>query len=214
MNLYGVDSSDTVQCVDLRLGGRFQLVPRYVAADLEMMDSLLAAFEFERRAIVLFGKSVLQPRLISWAGDHPYTYSGDTLEARPWPQPAAKLLAMVNTTLAEVAPTAPAFNHVLANLYRDGSDSMGLHADDEHELGPAPFIASLSFGATRSFQIAPKRKYRTKSASSETLNLLLTPGSLLLMAPPMQRYYVHGLKKTTRQVGPRLNLTFRSVRTR
>lgn len=176
------------------------------------MDTLKAAFMFEQRAIVLFGKPVLQPRLISWAGDHSYTYSGDTLAPRAWPLPAATLLTKVNATLAEFAPAAPAFNHVLVNLYRDGSDSMGLHSDDESELGGAPFIASLSFGAARCFQIAPKRKYRTKGAPSEKLNISLPSGSLLLMEPPMQRYYLHGVQKTTRPVGPRLNLTFRSIR--
>jgi alkylated DNA repair dioxygenase AlkB len=186
-------------------------VPEYVTDDL-MMDTLKAAFDFERRSIVLFGKPVLQPRLISWAGDQPYAYSGDTLEPRPWPGPAVNLLAMVNATLADVAPSAPAFNHVLLNLYRDGSDSMGLHSDDESELGGDPFIASLSFGAARCFQIVPKRKYRTKGAPAEKLNISLPSGSLLLMEPPMQRYYLHGLQKTTRPVGPRLNLTFRSIR--
>ena len=38
---------------------------------------------------------------------------------------------------------------MLANLYRDGSDSNGWHADDEVELGDAPVIASVSLEATR-----------------------------------------------------------------
>lgn len=171
----------------------------------------MTAFAFEQRSIVLFGKPVLQPRLISWAGEHPYTYSGDTLKPRPWPRPATALLTMVNATLAELAPSAPAFNHVLANLYRDGQDSMGLHSDDERELGNDPWIASLSFGAERSFQIVPKRKYRQQGAPQEKFPLILASGSLLLMEPPMQRYYLHGLQKTTRPLGPRLNLTFRSI---
>ena len=33
------------------------------------------------------------------------------------------------------------FNSVLLNYYRDGRDSMGMHADDEPELGPEPVIA-------------------------------------------------------------------------
>lgn len=175
------------------------------------MISLTVAFAFEQRSIVLFGKPVLQPRLISWAGDHPYTYSGDTLSPRAFPDAALPLLKKVNAALAEVAPEAPAFNHVLANLYRDGQDSMGLHADDERELGGDPWIASLSFGAERNFQIVPKRKYHREGATPEKFTLTLPSGSLLLMEPPMQRYYIHGLKKTTRPVGPRLNLTFRSI---
>jgi alkylated DNA repair dioxygenase AlkB len=117
----------------------------------------------------------------------------------------------VNATLAELAPGVPKFNHVLANLYRDGTDSMGLHSDNEKELGDNPWIASLSFGAARSFQIAPQRRFRSKGTPVEKLQLSLPSGSLLLMAPPMQRYYLHGIQKTKRPVGPRLNLTFRSI---
>lgn len=195
----------------LPLGGAYLLLPDAVENTEKWLVSLCAAFKFEARSIHLFGRSVLQPRLISWAGEHPYTYSGDTLEPRSWPAPAADLLARVNSTLAGLFPSAPAFNHVLANLYRDGSDSMGLHSDDESELGDNPFIASLSFGAARCFQIAPKRKYRTKGAPADKLNISLPSGSLLLMEPPMQRYYLHGIQKTKRPVGARLNLTFRSV---
>lgn len=193
------------------MGGRCQLFTAYVSDDLAQMAILRAVFEFEARSINLFGRSILQPRLISWAGDHSYAYSGDTLRPRAWPEPAAALLEKVNGTLAALAPAAPPFNHVLVNLYRDGSDSMGLHSDDEKELGANPWIASLSFGAARCFQIAPKRRHRQKGAPSEKLTLSLPSGSLLLMEPPMQRYYVHGIQKTKRPVGPRLNLTFRSI---
>jgi hypothetical protein len=37
---------------------------------------------WEQREVVLFGRRVLQPRLIAWAGDLGYRYSGQTLEPR------------------------------------------------------------------------------------------------------------------------------------
>ena len=43
------------------------------------------------------------------------------------------------------------FNSCLANLYRDGTDSMGYHSDDEPELGLRPTIASVSLGDRRRF---------------------------------------------------------------
>ena len=49
------------------------------------------------------------------------------------------------------------FNHVLLNRYRDGRDNMGLHADDEPELGPDPVVATLSLGATRRLTLVPRR---------------------------------------------------------
>lgn len=50
------------------------------------------------------------------------------------------------------------FNGVLLNLYRDGQDSIGYHADDTKELGGKLLIASLSFGAERLFKLNHKRR--------------------------------------------------------
>src|SRR4249920_3422250 len=87
---------------------------------------------WEQREIVLFGRRVLQPRLIAWAGDLGYRYSGQTLEPRDFTPTARRLLERV------CAETGESFNHVLVNRYRSGDDSMGLHADDEPELGRDP----------------------------------------------------------------------------
>ncbi len=195
---------------ELPLGGSFRLVKEFTSSAV-LFENLMQEFSFEQRSIVLFGRSVVQPRLIAWAGDHPYTYSGDRLEPQPFPSSARKLLDHVNAFMAAACPEAPHFNHVLANLYRNGSDSMGLHADDERELGDAPFIASLSLGAERYFQIVPKKKYRHQTERATKQTLLLPSGSLLIMCPPMQRYYLHGIQKTKHAVEPRLNLTFRSI---
>jgi alkylated DNA repair dioxygenase AlkB len=98
------------------------------------------------------------------------------------------------------------YNSVLLNLYRDGRDGMGWHADDEPELGREPVIASVSFGATRRFKL---RHRRSRSAAS---TLDLAHGDLLLMAGATQHHYVHAVPKTARPVGARVNLTFRWVR--
>jgi alkylated DNA repair dioxygenase AlkB len=45
---------------------------------------------------------------------------------------------------------------MLANLYRDGHDSVAWHADDEPDLGPNPTIASMSFGDSRNFELRQK----------------------------------------------------------
>ena len=46
---------------------------------------------------------------------------------------------------------------------------------------------------------------------SGTQNQINEHGSLLLMAGPTQHHYVHAVPKTARNVGERINLTFRSV---
>ena len=183
-----------------------------------LSDRLLAALvdehSFEQKHIVLFGREVLQPRLIAWAGDVAYRYSGSTLEARPWSTTLAWLRAVVSRAIcaaltdAGVDAAAPSFNHALLNYYADGLASMGAHSDDEAELGPEPCIASLSFGATRRFLVRPKRA----ATRQRSLGFDLAHGELFVMGGAMQHEYKHALPKTKEAVGPRLNITLRGVR--
>jgi alkylated DNA repair dioxygenase AlkB len=98
-------------------------------------------------------------------------------------------------------PDAPRFNSVLLNLYRDGRDSMSFHSDNEAQLGPEPVIASLSLGATRTFQMR-KRSPRQRLAGR------LGHGSLLVMYGSSQAEWEHAIPKEPCS-GPRINLTFR-----
>jgi alkylated DNA repair dioxygenase AlkB len=96
------------------------------------------------------------------------------------------------------------FNSVLANLYRDGNDSMGWHVDKEKELGRNPFIASLSLGAQRVFKLR-----HTKIGKG--LDLTLSHGSLLLVGGRLQHAWRHCLPKMKHIETPRINLTFRRL---
>jgi alkylated DNA repair dioxygenase AlkB len=163
-----------------------------------VMARLVAETAWRADSITLWGKQFLQPRLSAWHGDASYTYSGLTMQALPF----TPLLE----TIRQAAQTASgrAFNSVLLNYYRNERDSMGMHSDDEAELGPRPAIASVSFGATRTFILRHKH-------SKRTLKLDLTDGSMLLMAGATQANWSHGINKETRPKGPRLNLTFRYI---
>jgi alkylated DNA repair dioxygenase AlkB len=99
------------------------------------------------------------------------------------------------------------FNSVLLNYYRDQRDSMGFHSDDEPELGDRPVIASLSLGEERTF-VFKHRKVKTL----KPVRLKLASGSLLLMKGETQSYWKHGIDKESRRCGPRVNLTFRSIK--
>jgi alkylated DNA repair dioxygenase AlkB len=106
-----------------------------------------------------------------------------------------------------VAETEMAFDHVLLNLYRDGRDSIGMHADNEPELGSNPPVAAVSLGATRRFVVQRKGKRRGKPRS-----IPLEHGSLLVMGGTMQHGWYHGVPKTRADVGERINVTFRRLR--
>lgn len=164
----------------------------------EVMARLIAETAWREETVRVFGRRYLQPRLSAWHGDAAYTYSGLRLE----PLPFTPLLDTLRRAVEQAS--GQAFNSVLLNYYRNGRDSMGMHSDDEPELGPQPVIASLSFGAARTFIL--KHKYNKK-----TVRLELTDGSLLLMAGESQQYWLHGINKTSRPMQPRVNLTFRKI---
>lgn len=167
-------------------------------------DHALAALydelEWEQRAIVLFGRRVLQPRLIAWAGELGYRYSGQTLEPRPFTPTARWLLDRV------CSASAARFNHALVNRYRSGDDSMGLHSDDEPELGPDPLVAIVSLGAPRRLVIRPRRKQ-----DHERHEVAMGHGGLLVMGGTVQRHYVHGIPRQPGLTGERISLTFRML---
>lgn len=164
----------------------------------ELLARLLADTPWRQESVVLYGKRHLQPRLSAWFGSAAYAYSGLQLA----PAPFTPLLDAVRASVEQAC--GQSFNSVLLNYYRDGRDSMGMHCDDEAELGRNPVIASLSLGAERTFIM--RHKY-----NKQTVRLNLTNGGLLLMAGPTQHYWMHGINKTTKPLGARINLTFRKI---
>jgi alkylated DNA repair dioxygenase AlkB len=156
---------------------------------------------WKQEPIWMFGKQILQPRLTALYGDPKvlYGYSGIAMQAKPF----TKELETIKQRLQDF--TQHEFTHVLCNYYRDGQDSMGWHRDNEAVLGQNPKIASLTFGASRSFQLRPYNEKVPK------INLELSHGSLLLMEGASQHHWEHQLPKTKKVQQPRINLTFRKL---
>ncbi len=163
-------------------------------------EELAATLEWRQDNIVLFGKKMKIPRLQAWYGDSnaSYMYSGLLMQAMPWTESLDRLKSRCEKQCNKQ------FNSVLANLYRNGADSMGMHADDEPELGTKPTIASLTLGAARNFIFKHK-------LNKQKYSLVLEHGSLLVMQGNTQQYWQHGMNKTKRVNNPRINLTFRYV---
>ncbi len=164
-------------------------------------QQLISETPWRQDDIKVFGKTYAQPRLTALYADNdkPYSYSNLTMH----PLKFTPTLKTIKESVEELAKTK--FTTCLLNLYRDGNDSNGWHADDERELGKNPIIASVSLGADRIF------KFRKKKDKKETLKILLTNGSLLLMKDEAQHNWQHQLPKTKKLIGPRINLTFRII---
>lgn len=166
----------------------------YFAEFLKHMD-------WKQQSIKIFGKRVAQPRLTTLYAQNkqPYTYSGLTLT----PEIFSAALWELHQKIFLL--TGLTFSHCLANLYRNGNDSMGWHSDDEKELGKNPVIASLSLGAPRRFHLKHKFDPTLKHA------LELEHGSLLVMQGSTQHFWQHQLPKSKKILKPRINLTFRNI---
>jgi alkylated DNA repair dioxygenase AlkB len=191
-----------ISAAELYYDGR--LLPPEEATHL--FNTLLTKCAWERRT-ASFGHAV--PRDEAYYGDPgtQYMYSRREYQPLPWMPELRSLKVRVE----EATPAAAyansglwklGYNAVLCNLYRDGNGSVGLHADDEPEMGPV--IASVSLGAERLFRL------RRKDASVAFLERL-RHGSLLIMAGDTQKNFKHEVPKEPRVTQPRINLTFRRI---
>ncbi len=164
-------------------------------------QTLLCEVDWEQRMLLVYGKRHPEPRLTAWYGDEgaQYSYSGTTRYPKPW----TPLLLEIKQRVEQAAGVR--YNSLLLNQYRDGKDSVSWHSDDEAGLGRNPSIASVSFGAVRSFHLRHRQDKHLRH------KLDLGHGSLLLMQGPTQHYWHHQVPKTSRAVGRRINLTFRLV---
>ncbi|WP_264566762.1 alpha-ketoglutarate-dependent dioxygenase AlkB family protein [Flavobacterium sp. N3904] len=167
-----------------------------------LFRELIQTIPWQQDEITVYGKKHLQPRLTALYGNEgkPYSYSNIVMQPHYWTVPLQKIKSLVESV------TETHYTTVLLNYYRDGNDSNGWHSDNEKELGINPIIASFSLGAERNFQL----KHNTDSAQRK--NIILEHGSLLLMKGTTQHFWKHQVPKTTKPIGPRINLTFRIIK--
>jgi len=168
------------------------------AASAAHLAALVDELDWETQQFAIYGRTVPMPRLIAMYGPVGYRYSGVVHPPRALPP----RLESIGRCVAAV--TDRAFNSVLANLYRDGRDSVGWHRDSDYAHGGQPDIASVSFGATRSFELRD-------ADGRDCFALELESGSVLLMTGAAVARWWHRVPKTRTAVGPRVNLTFRHM---
>ena len=168
----------------------------------DLFEKLSSETPWQHDLITVFGKTHPQPRLTSFYGMADLNYSYSNIKMKPHSFTPALLKLKVE--VEQKAKTS--FNSVLLNLYRDGKDSNGWHADNEKELGLNPIIASVTLGSERFFHLKHNSKPEHKC------KIKLQNGSLLLMKGSTQHFYKHQIPKTMQPVGPRINLTFRTIK--
>jgi alkylated DNA repair dioxygenase AlkB len=165
-------------------------------------EALITTIPWKHDEAIIYGKHIVTARKVAWYGDdaYPYSYSGTTRVARTWTHELRALRSLVEERSDEE------FNSCLCNFYRDGSEGMAWHSDDEDALGKETAIASLSLGAERKFCLRHKRV-----PTIEPVSIHLEDGSLLVMKGTTQNNWQHSVPKSAKIIRPRINLTFRSI---
>jgi alkylated DNA repair dioxygenase AlkB len=151
--------------------------------------TLFSESPWQQRMRKMYDKVIPDPRLTAY-------YGGEN--GHSWTPMLLEIKAAVEK-ITEIK-----FDRVLLNLYRDGKDSVAWHSDNLPADGKHHHIASVTFGDTRIFKVRHKSRKDIRQ-----LDIPLTHGSLLLMGETMQEHYEHHVPKTSRAIGPRINLTFR-----
>lgn len=166
-----------------------------------LLQGLIRNTPWQQRLVKMYDREVLTPRLTAWYGDNDGINYGALGKSIPleWTDALLELKSLVEP-VANIS-----FNSVLLNYYRDGRDSVAWHSDKETAIGSHPVIASVSFGAVRSFDI------RKKADHHEKHSVRLEHGSLLIMKGSLQSGWEHRIAKTAQRIGPRINLTFRRI---
>ena len=168
----------------------------------ELFEAIYHQTNWIEDDIKVYGKLYKQPRLTAFYANNEKAYGYSNVSMSP--QPFTPVLNAIKLKIEKA--TEMTFSSCLLNLYRDGQDSNGWHADDEKELGENPVIASLSLGADRLFHLKHKNIKTLKH------KLTLQNGSLLLMKGETQHHWLHQIPKTKKLIDKRINLTFRLIK--
>lgn len=166
----------------------------------KLFNNLLKNTPWQQEQITIHGKEIDYPRLTAWYGDvsKDIKYTNTESKMHLW---TSDLLFIKERIEQKVKVK---FTRCLLNYYRDGKDSVDWHQDYKGEQRKNTVIASVTFGATRPFQL--KHVSRT---DLKRVDIPLANGSLLLMQGATQENWKHKIPKTTKKIEPRINLTFR-----
>ena len=155
----------------------------------------------ENCKVIVRGKEYAVSRQIAAYGDDnmSYRFSGLTVNCQPW----TPLFLEIKNHVENI--TGARYNFVLVNRYKDGTSYIGQHKDNEPDLEQEQPIASVSFGQNRTMIFK-----RPKHADQQ---VELKDNSLLVMRPPTNLLWTHGISAEKQKTGVRLNLTFRRMKT-
>ncbi|MFZ0667469.1 MAG: alpha-ketoglutarate-dependent dioxygenase AlkB [Acidimicrobiales bacterium] len=88
------------------------------------------------------------------------------------------------------------------NYYRDGSDSVAFHSDQELKFLDNTMVAIVTLGAERPFLLRPV-------GGGKSVDISPASGDLLVMGGACQKRFEHAVPKVSRGSGPRVSASVR-----
>ena len=178
--------------------GHVTYIPEFL--DRQLADALVRELNadtlWRADSRVMYGKRVLVPRETAGRGEK-------------MPQPWTPTLELVRGMVER--HTGTTFDYCFLNRYRNGNDAVAWHGDRDGGRDARLVVGSLSLGATRSFQLRPKKD---SGLRHDPITVDVTHGDLVVMAGDTQLYWEHRVPREPRIAGERLNVTFRQHRAR
>ncbi|MEQ9503510.1 MAG: alpha-ketoglutarate-dependent dioxygenase AlkB [Deltaproteobacteria bacterium] len=173
--------------VELGDGAWIDHLPGWVEGHAVLFDALRTGMQWRTAKRPMYDRIVDVPRMLASVPDDGV------------PPPVVDDIA-----LALSAQYGLFFEFVHMALYRDGQDSVAMHAD--HVLFDT-VVPIVSVGTPRKFVLKPMNGGPSRS-------LTLGWGDLLVMGGTCQSTWQHGIPKTKRHADPRISIMFRTQASR
>ncbi len=152
-----------------------------------LLDTVNWNSQFKSRQTITFGES--------------YNYRSGARRSRRMPP----FLDPFRSAIKQNLDFSP--NNCLVNYYPDGDHYISFHSDQDMEMKDDTGVAIISLGAVREMVLRRIDQPQVRFAYA------LEPGSAFFMSDHLQTEWQHGIPRQ-RGCGPRISLSFRSLRTR
>ncbi|MGW0122395.1 alpha-ketoglutarate-dependent dioxygenase AlkB [Streptomyces sp. NPDC003327] len=174
-------------------GAWIDLLPGWLTGADALFEALAEGVPWRAERRRMYEREVDVPRLLAHYG-----------QGEPLPHPV--LTAARSALSAYYAPElGEPFVTAGLCLYRDGRDSVAWHGDrNGRSATEDTMVAILSVGDPRDLALRPR------GGGAATLRLALGHGDLVVMGGSCQRTWEHAIPKSTRAVGPRISVQFRT----
>jgi alkylated DNA repair dioxygenase AlkB len=182
----GVDGTAPFERIDLGQGCWVDVARVWLKGADEVADRLIEAVQWRSHRRRMYDRMVDEPRVGRWYS------SGEELPD----------VALIDFKRDVGHHYGIRFASMGLNYYRDGSDSVAFHSDQELRLLDNTLVAILTLGAERPFLLR-------RVGGGKSVDISPASGDLLVMGGACQMHWEHSVPKVSKGSGPRVSASIR-----